>query len=75
MQTQFRCRNRTDYSYGANTQPKPQMPQMPRPLFSPLAVQGQSLGNTSAGSIENGLSGWAYVDYAASQGESFGQYC
>ena len=75
MQAQFRCRNRTDYSYGANTQPKPQIPQMPRPLFSPLAVQGQSLSNTSVGSRDKGRSGLAYVDYAASQGESFGQYC
>ena len=75
MQAQLCCRNCIGFSSGANIQLKQQMPQMPRPLFSPLAVQGQSLGNTSAGSIENGLSGWAYVDYEASQGESFGQYC
>ena len=40
-----------------------------------LAVQGQSLSNTSVGSRDKGRSGLAYVDYAASQGESFGQYC
>ena len=68
MQAQFRCRNRTDYSYGANTQPKPQIPQMPRPPVTPLDLdaQGQSLSNTSVGSRDKGRSGWAYVDYAAS---------
>lgn len=75
MQAQLCCRNCIGFSSGANIQLKQQMPQMPRPLFSPLAVQGQSLSNTSVGSRDKGRSGLAYVDYAASQGESFGQYC